>query len=48
MTPPVRTRVRRALVEAEILAAIAFYRARGWSWVSVVGFLATKADWRRR
>jgi hypothetical protein len=30
--------------ETEILQAINFYNARGWSWVTVVGYLSAKAN----
>ena len=42
-----RRRFKAHIVEREILAAIAFYQARGWSWVDVVGFLSTHTCWRR-
>lgn len=35
-------RRRRTDVQREILAAIHFYEARGWDWISVVAFLAWK------
>jgi hypothetical protein len=41
-----RRRVKPALVEREVLAAIKFYMEHGWSWASVVAFLADKAMWR--
>ena len=40
-----RRRVKPAVVEREILAAIKFYMERGWSFASVVGFLGSKALW---
>lgn len=40
-----RQRVKPAVVEREVLAAIAFYMARGWSWAVVVAYLSSKALW---